>query len=267
MERPAARAHFVQLYEADDAALVSNVVAYLGEGLRRGQRALAVVTKPHEAAISQELQRSGCDVARAVADGRLTLLHTDEALARFMGDRHPDAARFEGSLGNMIRDAVTAEGATGVRVYGEMVGVLWAAKQYPAAIRLEQLWHHLQQKLDFSLFCGYPIDVFGKHFDGGIINALLCAHTHLLPTVSNPHLERALNRAMEDLLGLTPKELRASVGTVLVDAWGVVPNAEATILWLRRTHPRYADTILETAKTYYSAAVRRSGLHAIYLDS
>jgi hypothetical protein len=68
----------------------------------------------------------------------------------------------------------------GLRVYGEMVGLLWQAGEYPAAIRLEQLWHRLMKAVDFSLYCAYPIDIFGRGFEAGLIDALLCAHTHLL---------------------------------------------------------------------------------------
>jgi hypothetical protein len=263
LERSDSPPHLVQLYEADDPALVANLLGYIGEGLRRGGFAIAIVTEAHLEAVSAGLLQRGFDVARHVSEGRLTLLTVGEILPRLMVDEQPDAARFDQHIATLIRKALAAAEGRGLRVYGEIVGVLWETKQFPAAIRLEQLWHRLQQELPFSLYCGYPIDVFGKHFDGSIINALLCAHTHLLPTVSNSFLESALERAMEELLGLEAADVRHRIGDVLADEWATMPNAEATILWLRRAHPRYADTILESAKTYYQAAVRRSSIQAI----
>jgi hypothetical protein len=259
-ERPP---HLVQVYQADDAALVSNLLGYLSDGLRRGESAIAIVTGAHREAVVTGLLRSGCDVARQICEGRLTLLLVDDMLERLMVEEKPDAKRFEEHVGTLVRKTLAAANGRGLRVYGEIVGVLWETKQFPAAIRLEQLWHGLQQELDFSLYCGYPIDVFGKHFDSSIIDALLCAHTHLLPTVTNGYLERALERAMEELLGLDASDVKAKLGDVVANEWGTVPNAEATILWLRRTHPRYADTILESAKIYYHAAVRRFSTGAL----
>jgi hypothetical protein len=259
-ERPP---HLVQLYQADDAALVSNLVGYLSDGLSRGEFAIAVVSDAHREAVMTGLLRTGCDVARLICEGRLTLIRVDDMLERLMVDEVPDAKRFEENVGALVRATLGAANGRGVRVYGEIVGVLWETKQFPAAIRLEQLWHRLQQELGFSLYCGYPIDVFGKHFDGNIIDALLCAHTHLLPTVTNGELERALDRAMEELLGLDATDVKGRLGDVIANEWGAFPSAEATILWLRRTHPRYADTILESAKIYYQAAVRRGSMRAL----
>ena len=259
-ERPP---HLVQVYQADDAALVSNLVGYLSDGLRRGEHAIAILTDAHREAVVTDLLRAGCDVARQICDGRLTLIRVDDMLACLIVEEQPDAKRFEEHVGSLVRSALGAANGAGLRVYGEIVGVLWETKHFPAAIRLEQLWHGLQQELGFSLYCGYPIDVFGKHFDSGIIDALLCAHTHLLPTVTNGDLERALDRAMEELLGLDAGDVKARLGEVVANEWGAVPKAEATILWLRRTHPRYADTILESAKIYYQAAVRRSSMRAL----
>ena len=62
-----------------------------------------------------------------------------------------------------------------------MVGCLWAAKQYPAAIRIEQLWGRLRAETPFNLYCGYPIDIFGDEIEHGTVDALfLAAYTHLL---------------------------------------------------------------------------------------
>ena len=46
-----------------------------------------------------------------------------------------------------------------------MVGLLWKARQFAAAIRLEQLWNKLLEQSAFSFYCAYAIDVFGKDFE------------------------------------------------------------------------------------------------------
>ncbi|HEY4386628.1 MAG TPA: PAS domain S-box protein, partial [Ktedonobacteraceae bacterium] len=48
-----------------------------------------------------------------------------------------------------------------VRIFGEMVALLWAQGNRAAAIRLEDLWNELGQAYAFSLFCAYPMQGFG----------------------------------------------------------------------------------------------------------
>jgi hypothetical protein len=62
-----------------------------------------------------------------------------------------------------------------IRIYGEMVDVLWKQGQHDAALQLEMLWTHLAASEAFSLLCGYAMGSFYKdiHFDD------ICRqHTH-----------------------------------------------------------------------------------------
>ena len=43
-----------------------------------------------------------------------------------------------------------------IRVYGEMVGLLWRRNQTGPALALESLWNDLGRREQFSLFCSYP---------------------------------------------------------------------------------------------------------------
>jgi hypothetical protein len=165
---------------------------------------------------------------------------------------HPDADRFDRVVGEKVRAAVERSAGYGLRAYGDMVGVLWAERQFPAAIRLEQLWNKLRKTVPFSLFCAYPVDVFGGQFDGGILDALLCAHTHLLPSGADEQLDDAVNRAMIEVLG-------AGAGKTFVSlserqhGWASLPKSEAALLWVRNNEPEKADEILSLARKYYHA--------------
>lgn len=63
----------------------------------------------------------------------------------------------------MIEALIGRAGRSGdrpVRVFGEMVGVLWLLGERPAAIRLEELWNAALGHLSFSLLCAYPVAGF-----------------------------------------------------------------------------------------------------------
>jgi MEDS: MEthanogen/methylotroph, DcmR Sensory domain len=148
--RPAG--HVVQFYDRDDE-LADSVGNDFGEALRAGSAVIVVATAAHRAALDGWLEAAGADVSAARNRGSFIALDAAETMRRFLiGDR-PDPGGFEQAMGGLIRQA----GAAGrpVRVYGEMVALLWEAGHVNAAIELEGLWNELGQRLPFSLWCGY----------------------------------------------------------------------------------------------------------------
>jgi hypothetical protein len=132
-----------------------------------------------------------------------------------------------------------------------MVGVLWKARQFDAAIRLEQLWNRLLEQSSFSLYCAYAIDVFGKEFHVANLDGVLCTHTHLVPAQPNGNLETALKLSMDEILGESADALKVLIKANYRPSWAVMPNAEAILLWLRRNLPDKADEIITRARHHY----------------
>lgn len=146
--------HVVQFY-VDEPDLVRGVDGYLSPAMREGAAAVIVATAPHRRAFEERLTASGIDVAGARAAGRLVALDAAETLA---GIARPDGSMDRDAmfdlLGGVVRRA--AENGRPVRVYGEMVALLWEAGRVPAAIELERLWNELARDAPFSLYCSYP---------------------------------------------------------------------------------------------------------------
>jgi DcmR-like sensory protein len=248
LDHPEPEGHFVQLYGKDDRALARNVGRYLSEGLRRGDGLLVIATAEHRGMLVRHLKQERA-YSRAVLEGRLVFLDAAATLKRFMVDGEPDQGRFESVVGEALRSVQARAGHTGVRAYGEMVGLLWTAGQYSAAVRLEELWNEVLEANSISLFCAYPIDVFGPEFHLASVDALLCAHTHVVP--ADNALEGALNKAMDEVLGTRVDGLRRLIQANYRPAWAVLPKAEAMILWLRNNLPGSAEVILARARVYY----------------
>ena len=238
-------AHFVQFYKPDDRALYANVARYIAEGFSRGDAALVVATRAHSDAFFEALEDAGVDCPAAVRESRLVFLDAEQVLARIMVAGYPNAAFFASVVGDAVREVPVRAATSGVRVFGEMVGVLWAAGEYPAAIRLEQLWNKLREDLPCSLFCGYPIDLFDTRFEVGTLDAVLCAHTHMLPTTNDEVLEKTATRALEDVPAgdgrAVSRGLSSGTGK---PSWAVMPENEARILWLRRYCPEKIPEVL-----------------------
>ncbi len=248
--------HVVQFYEADQQTLASNVCHFLLAGLRKREGLVVVATAAHRSAFLAELQRLEGYPESAMAAGRLVFLDAQECLSTFLVAGRPDWARFENEVGTVLRDVRARAEQRGLRVYGEMVGLMWRAGQYSAAVRLEHFWNKLQDWIPFRLFCGYPIDVFADEFQIAGVDALLCAHSHLLPAGKQGQLQQAVDRAIEDVLGNRASGLRRLIRANFRPSWAQIPKGEATILWLRNNVPKDAGPILARARDLYQSAER-----------
>jgi MEDS: MEthanogen/methylotroph, DcmR Sensory domain len=149
---PAGRpGHTVQFY-GSEGELASSASRYLAGGLEAGAVAIVIATPDHRAAVRAQLT-AYCDASGARARGDLVVLDADEMLRLFLIGSRPDPGGFELIIGGLIRRAAAA--GRPVRLYGEMVALLWDAGHPRAAIELEGLWNDLGRRVPFSLLCGY----------------------------------------------------------------------------------------------------------------
>ena len=258
LDWPAPGDHLVHFYQADKRALMADASRFLCEGLKRGDGLLAIATPERSEALRDGLDAHGADPRAAVREGRLLFLDARETLEDCLVDGQPDWERFESSIGGAMQEVAGAPDHAGIRMYGEMVDLLWGDGQTAAAVRVEEFWNLLLASRGGKLYCAYPIDVFGKEFHVPVVDELLCAHTHLLPAAANEHLEAAVELAMDEVLGAKAGELRGLMRANHRPAWAAVPPAEALILWLRNNVPQEAEQILALARRHYEAA-RSSG--------
>jgi hypothetical protein len=137
--------HVVQFY-GDDQELAASVARFLGEGLEAGGTAVVVATAAHRLVFRAHLP--------SAAGERLLIVDAQEMLHRFLVGGQLDGQRFREMAEHLIGRA--AKAGQPVRIYAEMVAVLWDAGQVTLALELESLWNDLATRLPFSLLCGYP---------------------------------------------------------------------------------------------------------------
>lgn len=243
--------HMVHMYGGDTRLLVRNVARYLAEGLEAGNGMLSIATPEHNEAFQAELLVTAPGFARARREGLALFLDAAETLERLSVNGNPEWSRFESVIRAPIREIHQRAGRTGLRGYGEMVGLLWEQGKIEAAVRLEEYWNRIMESEPFSLFCGYPIDVFSREFSEETVDSVLCSHTHMHPV--DPQLGDALNRAMDEVLGSRAQGLRLLIKSSFRPSWATLPSAEATALWLRANLKDVADEILDRARGYYQA--------------
>jgi hypothetical protein len=186
--------HAVQLYE-DDAFLISILARVVAEGLEAGDAIVLLATPRHRDTLAARLVANGVDVEAAADEERYVALDAVAMLARCSADGAPDPERFASVIGGVLDRAANATVHGRVRVFGEMVAVLWADGRRDAALTLEGLWNvERRARRGLALLCAYPLGVFGASDDTALFAAMCRDHSHVAPTESYGALATAGER-------------------------------------------------------------------------
>lgn len=162
--------HVVQFYDHPDD-LATAVGSFLARGLAQGEAALVVALPEHLWAFETCMRAAGIDLERARSDGSYVSVDARQAARDLLADDGPDPERFAETVGALVA-ALAADRP--LRIYGEIVAVLWDAGDISGAIAVEQMWNALAERLPFSLYCAYP----ARALDGaGEVREAVC-HEH-----------------------------------------------------------------------------------------
>jgi hypothetical protein len=175
---PLARDHVVQLYR-DERALVEAVALFTGIALGKGDSVVLVATPGHLQGIEQTLEAHGFCAEDVKHWRQLIVRDASETLSGFMVHEMPDPLLFKTIMASLIQKAAMSSRTGQVRVYGEMVNLLWP-RNLAATHRLEVLWNEVIQAHSISLFCAYHLD--GDEAETRAFPSdLRAVHSHLIP--------------------------------------------------------------------------------------
>jgi MEDS: MEthanogen/methylotroph, DcmR Sensory domain/Histidine kinase-like ATPase domain len=243
--------HVVQFYERD-LDLVTTVSAHLTDALGAGDVAVVVATPAHRRAFLSAMSAAGVDVDTAQSSSTLVVADAAETLAAFLVDGAPDTAAFDQVIGGLVQSA--GSGGRRVRVYGEMVALLWEDGQVASAIELEELWNKLGDRVPFSLFCAYPAELVSGD-DQAEALADVC-HLHSTVMGAGHGVEEADQRFERSTRA--PRQARHFVMDRL-HAWGrddVVDDAAFVVTELATNAVLHAESDFHVAITQRNGVVR-----------
>jgi KaiC/GvpD/RAD55 family RecA-like ATPase len=173
---PHPRGHIVYPY-TDEGLVEQAVTLFARGGLRNGEGVILVMTADHCNSIRRCLLAEGYDVDALQKSGQLVVVPAEDLLAQFLIEGVPNEDIFRELLRRMIANsrASTGKGLDGrVRIFGEMVSLLWNA-DLGATISLEEMWSRVIDEHSVSLMCTYAL---GGRKD--IPVELHALHSHLL---------------------------------------------------------------------------------------
>lgn len=148
-------AHFYSEPEARDRA----VADWVRPALESGGGAILVCTPANATNVRGRLIELGLDAPTLERDGRLLIVRARDLMDRFMDHRGPRSDAFH----ELARDLLVkvrvgcGDARAPVRVWGEMVHLLWEGGRGDAAHRLEQLWNEALPEKGVELLCSYDV--------------------------------------------------------------------------------------------------------------
>jgi PAS domain S-box-containing protein len=220
LDKPSAGDHIVHFYE-DEGFLLDTVAHFAAAGLAAGEPVLIVATQSHRSAFAQRLSRNGANLDAALASGQLKMLDARETLTSFMVGDEPDWDRFCAAIGPVLETCRTGRAGARVRVFGEMVDLLWRAGNRVAAVRLEELWNGLAGLHCFTLLCAYSMGNFYMPGEGELFDKVCGRHSHVIPPDNSSARVRSLETELEER-----RQLEGALRGVLVKRAGAVNAME-----------------------------------------
>jgi hypothetical protein len=134
-----------------------------------------------------------------------------------------------------------------------MVGILNERGRPEAAIELEGLWNKLARTRRFSLLCGYRMDIFDREAQIGALPHVCRAHSHVKPAVNNARLARAVDAALEEVLGASEAgKVYVVIGSQIRE--NRVPIAQLALMWVSENMPSLAGRVLASARSHYASS-------------
>ncbi|MCU1262477.1 MAG: hypothetical protein JWO80_5362, partial [Bryobacterales bacterium] len=116
--------HIVYPY-TNESQFAEAVCLFVSAGLRKGESALLLMEQSHCEPIWQQLRENGFDLGELESTGRLTCVTAETLLATCMFDGIIDEHVFKTTVGRLIEKAKAASFTGQVRVFGEIVNLLW----------------------------------------------------------------------------------------------------------------------------------------------
>jgi anti-sigma regulatory factor (Ser/Thr protein kinase) len=240
-------AHVVNFYD-DDGQVTAEIARFAAEGLAHGERVIVVATAAHRTVVDEVLMQFGTDAARARVAGRLVTLDAAETLATYMVEGSPSPEKFQAHVGSLI-DAAAEDGCH-VRVFGEMVTVLWEQGNVAGALRLEELWNTLAETRPLTLLCAYPTSALqvGALADANLVCEL---HSSVVPPRSYVRPQPSVD--VDRAVGRTSQ--------VFVPVVSAVPAARRFVADVLRSWG--AESALVDASVVVSELTTNAVLHAV----
>jgi CheY-like chemotaxis protein len=170
------------LFYSQEAVFLKNGARFLREALESDGAAVLIVTAAHGQSLVQSLESEGCDVNRAIQQGRYTLLDVGEFLSNVVVNGVPNIKRLSRVLGDVVKSALKARKTEHARVamLGEGCGNLCVEGNFDGAILMETGVDSFDTR-GVDILCTYPQSAFDQKDSSAVYESICAGHTAVSP--------------------------------------------------------------------------------------
>lgn len=176
----------------DDIFQAEAVTQYIQEGLSKDEAVVIYARPSLRKSVIRKLEQVGIEVGNYKQLGQIKFFDVEYILSCFYTEDIVNESSFQDLIGSSLQDLRPRFGK--IRIFGEMVNVLWKNGEYEAAMKLEECWNNLSRKFEFSLLISYSLDsVDPANTNTEEAVRLICQyHKHLQKV--NPHNPSMIER-------------------------------------------------------------------------
>ena len=168
--------HVVQIYE-NEKQLLDSLVAFAVCGFNDDESVVVIGTSNHIEELDNKLRGAGYDLFNLRLTNQYITVDATQTLYEFTINGMPDPILLQLVVSNLMKR--TKRRGQKVRIFGELVAILWAQGNADGILRLEQLWRDQLRTESFSRFCAYPKSGFVEGSELAV--AEICkSHTHVV---------------------------------------------------------------------------------------
>lgn len=138
--------HIVQCFE-QGAKFIDTLRDYIEAGLTLGESLVLIATPAH----IEALTRRGC----RLSSPRCRIVDAAQTLKRIYKKPVLDGEQFRAVMDEVCQHA-TQRGTGRIRIFSDLMALLWEEGATEAAMQLESLWNQLAIHYPLSLLCAYP---------------------------------------------------------------------------------------------------------------
>jgi hypothetical protein len=240
--------HLVQVY-SQSVDLADAAATFLASGFESEEPAVVIATPAHWPLIAERLFRRGWQTDTLESNELLHIRDAELTLDAITAGGAPSASKFREVVGGLLHDAAKRHTRHRVRAFGEMVDVLVRRGDQAAADILERYWNELAAQSNFTLLCGYKLDLFDPEAQHTLLPQIHKSHARVLPLTDEKTFSAAVEQALNEVLGESDaKKVQARVFAESTDA----PASQLTLMWLTAHMPHAATRVLALARSHYA---------------
>ncbi len=178
--------HAVQFYDREEFIL-KEIQKFISAGWQQKEGVLAVLRKNRLDKLVQALSVNGAEaLSSAIQNGQIQLIAAEELMPSIFKEEQIDSEVFQLKIGKRLSDL--QDGFGRIRVYGEIVDILWCQGKKEMALAVENEWQELSKTYDFTLLCGYSLTGFSKAKDMPDFVRVCGRHQKIFPSESYSEL-------------------------------------------------------------------------------